>query len=65
MLALRMVSQGPSIEMAAEMDDAVDAVDDRFDLRVVGEIGGHEVFVGGEIVGLANVAPADDAGRRP
>ena len=46
MLDCRIVSQGPSTEIAAEMDDAVDALADRLDLREIGEIGRHEFFVG-------------------
>ena len=44
--------------MAAEMHDAVDAGGDALDLGVVGEVGGHEVFIVGEAVRLADVTPA-------
>ena len=47
------------------MDDAVDAGDDVFHRGEIGEVGGDEVLVGGEIVRLADVAPADARIERP
>ena len=41
------------------MHDAFDAGDDFLDRAHVGEIGSHEVIMGGEIVRLADIAPAD------
>ena len=49
MLDCRIVSQGPSTEIAAQVNDAVDAVDDLLDLVDAGEIGGHECLVVPEI----------------
>ena len=45
--------------VAAEMHDAVDAGDDFLDRGEIGKIGRHEIFIGGEIAGLAQIAPAD------
>jgi hypothetical protein len=42
--------------MAAEMNDAIHAGDRFLDLRQIGEIGGHEIVVGGEIDGLSDIA---------
>src|SRR5262249_40868607 len=44
--------------LAAEMDDAVDAVDEPFHLRQVGQIGGDEALMLYHVGGRANVAPA-------
>src|ERR1700758_799406 len=52
--------------MAAEMRDAFHAGDRFFDLREIGQIGGNEIVVGGEIGRVADIARANvrvDAGQ--